>query len=377
MNLDQTQPESSPDQKLAVRLYRLRMAMLAWAVSTVLTVAAWALGLLDVGFVEMGVLVLIVLVSQLFFHVALRSGWSQRWRDPSMTLAHILVAIMVGLWIISKAGEARTILLMLFIMAAFFGAFELRHRQFMLVALVAVAGYTIITVRDLITGDIDSSSQVVILELLGFAALMVWLAWFGSHIAEMRRKLGRRNRELRELSERLRHLAEHDELTGLPNRRRLISRLEAVTEASRSSGASFCVAVLDLDHFKIVNDEHGHQAGDEVLTQLAQRATHLLRGADALLRVDDTVADIGRFGGEEFLLILPDTELSGAGLAAERLRREIGDTPFSTSAGPITCTASIGVAEYQPGEAVHRTISRADEALYAAKSAGRNRVKTA
>lgn len=377
MSSDPIRQETGPGQKLAVRLYRLQMAMLAWAVATMLTVTAWALGLLNVGFIEMGALVLIVLISQLFFHVALRSGWSQRFHDPSMTLVHILVAVMVGLWIISKAGEARTILLILFIMAAVFGAFELRHRQFMLVTLVAVAGYTLITVRDLMIGQLDNSSQVVVLELLGFAALMVWLAWFGSHIAEMRRTLSRKNRELRDLSERLKHLADHDELTGLPNRRHLINRLESVTEASRTSGTPFCVAVLDLDHFKNVNDEHGHQAGDEVLTQLAQRATELLRGDDALMRVDDTVADIGRFGGEEFLLILPNTELSGAGLAAERLRREISDTPFQTSAGPIVCTASIGAAEYQPGEAVHRTIARADEALYAAKNDGRNRVKTA
>lgn len=377
MSNDRIQPSFSPDRKLAVRLSRLRMAMLAWAVASVLTVAAWALGLLDVGFVEMGALVLVVLISQLFFHVALRSGWSQRFRDPSMTLVHILVAVMVGLWIISKAGEARTILLMLFIMAAIFGAFELRHRQFMLVTLVAVAGYTLITVADVATGQLDSSSQVVVLELLGFATLMVWLAWFGSHIAEMRRMLGRRNRELRDLSKRLKHQADHDELTGLPNRRRLISRLETVAAASRTSGAPFCVAVLDLDHFKAVNDENGHQAGDEVLTQLAQRATKLLRGADDLMRIDDTVTDIGRFGGEEFLLILPETELSGAGLAAERLRREIADTPFDTSAGPIVCTASIGVAEHLAGEPIHRTIARADEALYTAKSAGRNRVKTA
>ncbi len=366
-----------PDHKLTVRLYRLRMAMLAWAVSTVLVVAAWTLGLLDVGKVEMATLVLIVLASQLFFHVALRSGWSQRFRDPSMTLAHILVAVMIGLWIINKAGDGRTILLTLFIMAAFFGAFELRHRQFMLVAVVAVAGYTLITVRDLIGGDIGSSSQVVVLELTGFAALMVWLAWFGSHIAEMRRTLSRRNRELRDLSERLKHLADHDELTGLPNRRRLISRLEMLAAASRASGTPFCVAVLDLDHFKTVNDENGHQVGDEVLSQLARRAVDLLRGGDDLVRIDDTVADIGRFGGEEFLLLLPQTERSGAGLAAERLRQVIADTPFETSAGPITCTASIGVAEHEPEEPVHRTIARADEALYAAKSAGRNQVKTA
>lgn len=368
---------SSEHYKLGVRLHRLRMAMLAWAVSTVLTVSAWALGLLDVGYIEMAALVLVVLVSQLFFHIALRSGWSRRFRDPSMTLAHILVAVLIGLWIISRAGEGRTILQMLFIMAAFFGAFELRQRQFMLVALVAVAGYTLITVRDVVTGQLGNSSQVVLLELLGFAALMVWLAWFGSHIADMRRTLSRRNRELRELSQRLQHLAEHDELTGLPNRRRLINRLEAVAAASNASGKPFCVAVLDLDHFKRVNDNHGHQAGDEVLTELASRTSRLLRGDDSLLRVDETMADIGRFGGEEFLVILPGTDLSGGGLAAERLRLEIAERPFDTSAGPLTCTASIGVAEHHPSEPFHRTIARADDALYQAKESGRNRVKTA
>lgn len=367
-----------PDQehRMAVRLRRLRMAMLAWTISVFLTVAAWALGLLDVGFVEMGALVLIVLFSQLFFHVAIRSGWSRRFRDPSMTLAHILVAVLIGLWIISKAGEARTILLFLFIIAALFGAFELRHRNFMLVALVAVAGYTVITLADLLTGDLGSSSQIVVLELLGFSALMVWLAWFGSHIAEMRRTLSRRNRDLQQLSERLEHLALHDDLTGLPNRRQLIGRLEAIASASRTSHKPFAVAVLDLDHFKKVNDRHGHQAGDEVLSEVAQRATGLLRGADAMLRVDETLGDIGRFGGEEFLVILPDTNLTGAGLAAERLRREIADRPFETSDGKVSCTASIGVAEHIPGEPFNRTIARADEALYRAKEAGRNRVKT-
>ncbi|WP_181918698.1 GGDEF domain-containing protein [Wenzhouxiangella sediminis] len=364
-------------ERRRVRLRRLQLATLAWFVSILLTGAAWALGILEVGFLEMGLLVLIVLISLLFFHLALRSGWSRRFRDPSMTLVHILFAIFIGLWIIAKAGEGRTILLTLFIMAAFFGAFQLRQREFMLVALVAVTGYTAIVVHDIATQQITTSTQVVVLELAGFATLMVWLAWFGSYMANLRRALSRRNRELHEATERLRHLAEHDELTGLPNRRRLIARLEAAAQKSSRDGSGFCIAVLDLDHFKLVNDRHGHQAGDDVLSEFARRATTVLRGADWLVRVDDTVADIGRFGGEEFLAILPDTDLSGAGLAAERLRKAMADQPFTTCDGPIECTVSIGLAEHQPGEGIHRTIARADEALYAAKSGGRNRVKTA
>lgn len=363
--------------KLAVRMSRLRMATLAWVLSGVLTVAAWALGLLEMGALEMGALLLLMLASQLFFHTALRTGWSERFRDPSMTLAHILLAVLVGLWVISRAGEARTILLMLFILSTFFGAFQLRQREFLLVALVAVTGYTVITIRDLLTERIEASTQVVILELVGFAFMMLWLAWFGAYIARMRRTLSRRNRELRELSARLQHLADHDELTGLPNRRRLIARLESAADLARKSDMTFSVAVLDLDYFKRINDHFGHQAGDEVLTELARRAADLLRGADALVRIDETVADFGRFGGEEFLALLPDTDLAGASRAAERLRREICERPFETSAGLVECTASIGVAEHQPGESISHTIARADEALYSAKDDGRNRVRTA
>jgi diguanylate cyclase (GGDEF)-like protein len=371
---DSDQREAERDR---IRLRRLRMAMLAWAVSLFITATAWALGLLRADYVEMGLLLTLVLASLLFFHVALRSGWSKRFRDPSMTLAHILFATLVALWVIGSAAEARTMLLMLFILAVLFGAFQLRQREFMLVTTVAVAGYTAIVVRDIVTGEIATSTELVVLELAGFATVMVWLAWFGSYISRLRRTLSRRNRELHQATERLQHLAEHDELTGLPNRRRLISRLEAAAQSSSRGGSGFTVAVLDLDRFKQVNDCHGHQAGDDVLSEFARRATALLRGADWLVRVDDTVADIGRFGGEEFLAILPDTDLTGAGMAAERLRKEVSDTPFNTCDGPVTCTVSIGVAEHQPGEGVHRTIARADEALYAAKSGGRNRVKTA
>lgn len=364
-------------ERLQIRQRRLHLATLAWFVSILLTGAAWALGILEVGFIEMGLLVLVILTSLLFFHVALRSGWSMRFKDPSMTLPHILFAILIGLWVIAKAGEGRTILLMLFIMAAFFGAFQLRQREFMLVALVAVAGYTAIVVFEIVTRRIETSTQIVVLELLGFATLMVWLAWFGSYIARLRKTLSRRNRELHEATARLQHLADHDELTGLPNRRQLLSRLEFAAEQSRAGGSQFSIAVLDLDHFKDVNDRHGHQAGDEVLTEFAERSSALLRGADWLVRIDDTVADIGRFGGEEFLAILPDTDLTGAELAADRLRRKIAGKPFATNDGAVACTVSIGVAEHQPGETINRTIARADEALYAAKSGGRDRVSTA
>ncbi|QOC23832.1 diguanylate cyclase [Wenzhouxiangella sp. AB-CW3] len=365
------------DAHQALRLRRLRMAMLAWLVSIVVVFIGWSLGLIDFTPLGFSALLLLILMVHLMFHVLIRSGWNLRLEDPSMTLPQIIVATLVALVVISRADEARTILLMLFIMAMFFGVFQLRTPQFVFVALVAVVGYALIVLGEFVLGDYQRSGQVMLLELAAFSIVMFWLAFVGSHVARLRRKLAQRNRELREATDRLKHLAEHDELTGLPNRRRLISQLETLARESAETGSTFCVAVLDLDHFKHVNDEHGHQVGDDVLTEFARRGSQLLRDGDQVVRVDDTVDSIGRFGGEEFLLILPGTDLEGAVLAAERLRRQTADEPFETRNKRISCTVSIGVAQYRAEEPVRLTIARADKALYRAKEEGRNRTVAA
>jgi diguanylate cyclase (GGDEF)-like protein len=354
-------------------LNQFAIAMLAWAVAIFITVTAWVLGLLETNAIEMGILVLIVLGSLLFFHISLRTGWSRRFRDPSMTLAHILVAILVALWVVSKAQEARPVLLMLFILAAMFSTLRLRQRESMIVALVAVAGYTALVVGEIALDLDERRTPLVALELAAFGALMLWTAWFGSYVSRLRRTLSQRNRELQDASERLRHLADHDDLTGLPNRRRLITQLGAAAESAHEV-RPLSIAILDLDHFKNINDTHGHQIGDEVLREFSRRASMIIRGADELVRVDDTLADIGRFGGEEFMAILPDTDRQGATLAAERLRKGVTSQPFATRRGHVRCGVSIGVTSYRPGEPVHKTVARADQALYEAKDGGRNRV---
>lgn len=372
-----TETDTWVREKQRLRLRRLRMAMLAWVITVSLTLYAWSLDLLDLSVYGLAALLLIVLITHLVFQLLIRTGWNLKFRDPSLTLAQILTATLIALWVISHADEARTILLMLFIIAIFFGIFQLRTREFLLVAVVAVVGYGLIVFNDYLTGDTNRSNELMLLELGVFAAVMFWLALIGSYVAGLRRKLGERNRELNQATQHLQHLADHDELTGLPNRRRLIAQLEQVHAAAVSSGKGFSVAILDLDHFKRVNDQYGHLAGDQVLTQFADLTNEILRGDDRIERIDETVPGIGRFGGEEFLAILPGTDLSGAKLAAERVREAIAEMKTETGEGPIQCTVSAGVAEYLPGEALNQTLGRADEALYQAKEAGRNRVVAA
>lgn len=367
----------SPDRVIKqqqLRLRRLRIALLAWVITVALTIYAWSLGLMNMSVYGLALLLLVVLTAHLAFHTAIRRGWNLRFKDPSLTLPQMIVATLIALWVISHADEARTIMLMLFIIAIFFGIFQLRKLEFLLVAVVAVTGYGLIILNDHFAGDAGRSTELVLLEFGGFAAVMFWLAFVGAYVADLRRTLSQRNRELREATAHLKHISEHDELTGLPNRRLLLAQLEQAHTSAVRSGKTFSLVLLDLDNFKRVNDRHGHLAGDQVLTRFAELTDNILRGNDRVMRIDKSIAGIGRFGGEEFLAILPGTDLAGARLAAERIRQEIAGTTFETDNGPVQCTVSAGLAEYAPDEALQHTLGRADEALYLAKENGRNQV---
>ncbi|MFL6674540.1 MAG: diguanylate cyclase [Massilia sp.] len=159
-------------------------------------------------------------------------------------------------------------------------------------------------------------------------------------------------------------LAIRDELTGTHNRRYLLSLIEKEKDRSDRSGRSFSLCLLDIDFFKRINDTYGHAAGDTVLRQFCQGVQQHVRGADSF----------GRYGGEEFMLMLPETPAVDALVLAERVRTAIERLRCADGASAITLTVSIGIAEFRPGEQITQTVGRADEALYLAKSSGRNRV---
>ncbi|KPV40233.1 hypothetical protein AN478_08935 [Thiohalorhabdus denitrificans] len=173
----------------------------------------------------------------------------------------------------------------------------------------------------------------------------------------------RRNLEekVRQRTEELERLATHDYLTGISNRAKLYEQLEVACEAFRRYGTPFSVVMFDIDHFKAVNDRFGHQSGDAVLRELSLRVGDSLREADAL----------GRWGGEEFLILARHTDGSGARHLAERVRQAVAGAPFP---GVGAVTISLGVAEIRAGESLDHLLERADHALYAAKEKGRNRV---
>lgn len=160
------------------------------------------------------------------------------------------------------------------------------------------------------------------------------------------------------------HLSWKDPLTGIANRRHFSDEAEKAIALAGRSGSPLGLAMLDLDHFKKINDQYGHPVGDAVLVEMVRRCQTGLRSSDV----------IGRWGGEEFIIFFPFTTLDATALVAERLRIAIADTPFSTASGDLHVTISGGLALWQPGEKLGQLIGRADTALYQAKRDGRNRI---
>ena len=169
--------------------------------------------------------------------------------------------------------------------------------------------------------------------------------------------------ELRSRHVALERLAFTDSLSGIPNRRFVDRQLQALISSARRHGRPLSIALVDIDRFKPINDAHGHAVGDSVIACVAERMRARLRTEDYL----------GRFGGEEFLALLPDTDADAAAAVAEDLRATVGEEPIETEAGLLRVTVSVGWAQWDD-ESAHELVARADAALYEAKESGRDRV---
>lgn len=173
-----------------------------------------------------------------------------------------------------------------------------------------------------------------------------------------------RTQALTDANIRLEELATTDPLTGAFNRRRLLDVIGVECQRVLRGVTTISVLMLDVDHFKKINDSYGHSVGDDVLCAVVQRIKDSIRATDSVYR----------YGGEEFLVLLPMLDNSGAIISAERLRKIVEDTPVEVDGHSIALTISVGIASYRHGESPDQLLARADELLYAAKKAGRNRV---
>jgi diguanylate cyclase (GGDEF)-like protein len=200
----------------------------------------------------------------------------------------------------------------------------------------------------------------VVLKVVALDMSLAIETYHASHVEALERSLDR----ARTAEEEQRRLARRDTLTGLVNRSSVLERLTEAIERAHRTRRKLSLVMIDVDHFKDINDEHGHPAGDQVLRRIAERMRAAVRAHD----------DVGRWGGEEFVAILPGTDLGHAAEIAERMRRNIANEPIQIEQRQIHVTISQGVVTLEGGEALDGLVARADAAMYRAKREGRNRV---
>ncbi len=323
------------------------------------------------GFHVAHVFAALVALSVLGFTASIVSGFNRRFADPSLTVAQMTVSGVAMAYLAYAGGPFRALQLPFYLIALLFGAFRLTMRQQLAMSVYFIATFAaamgiahwVAPVPGLPAHGASSQPNGVTL-VVHLALLLLLMSVIGGYVNDFRLRLRSSNLALKQALERIERIATYDELTGLYNRR-VINEI-ALKEKKRSdrSGASLCVAMLDVDHFKRFNDLYGHSGGDNVLRMLSA----VLRGT---LRETEHV---GRHGGEEFIIVLPETTHERAAIPLERLRQAISATTISGLPADARVTVSIGVAEYRRHEDILKTVARADAALYEAKRAGRNRI---
>ena len=356
------------DPRKGIRLGRFHMALASYALWTFIALIAWTGGLIAMPVWLVAVTVVGVVATNAWFWHQLHSGRSLLYHDPSMTFPQLVLALGWVLVVIGASHADRSLMMVVYTVIMLFGIFRLDRAQFLKLSTIALAGYAAVVASDLFIRGVEVNLFHEGTRFLVLASCLLWCTFFGAHVADLRARLREQNVALQEHVKKAQRVADRDHLTWAYNRRYIMNALEEECRRTEHRKAPFSIVIFDLDHFKEINDRHGHAAGDRVLVKFAEIARRELRGAD-LVSPGRRANCFGRFGGEEFIGLLPETGLDGARQCAARLREALAAERFESG---MQVTFSAGIAVYRHGESVEQTLRRADEALYRAKRSGRD-----
>jgi diguanylate cyclase len=298
------------------------------------------------------------------FYVLVRTGRTRTMRDPNLMIPQQSFSLLAIAFAYTAIGpHDRGLVLVLIALVMVFGMYTHQPRQ---AAFAGVLAMVLLAMCMGVLSHIDPVYYPPTLELLRFELMIGTLPPLilaAYQISAWRNRLAQQRRDLRDTLEKVQALASRDALTGLYNRRHMQDRLIDSAKRHERYGERFTVVLVDLDHFKRINDVHGHRVGDEALMAFASAATLALRESDT----------VGRWGGEEFLFILPNTSPTKALVALDRLRAALQHCSISSRVPGLRVAFSAGVAQHDLAAPVYRTLERADHSLYQAKASGRNR----
>jgi diguanylate cyclase (GGDEF)-like protein len=338
-------PQEDPRQSLRVR--RFLMAALVYLLAILLLALYVRQGLLALHEWRFAALVILLVNGALF--ALLRSGRNERFADPSLTgIQMIVVCLVMGMTMYLLDG-GRGGMLLLFLVLLMFGVLRLNARQF-----TALGGFALFCYATAIAAVWQQrpeafNPQVEFLHLAALSTLVPCGGFFASHVSSLRRALRERQIDLQRALEEVHDLRSLDPLTGISNRSATIAFLTQEMQRAERLDQPLSVIMIDLVRFKRVNREYGHPAGDEVLQGVAERLRRGVRDIDGL----------GRYGGEEFLVVLPDTPEDEANRVASQLQDAIQNGRFPGLPVQFSVQCAIGVGERVAGDDVWQLIERA------------------
>lgn len=302
------------------------------------------------------------------FYGLVRSGLSERLSaEPSLSLPQMLYAMACVAWAHWLAGPMRDSLLMLVPLVLCFGVFALDDRRLRELAALGTLGMGLVMVLRALAHEAGGAALQDLSAWLFLAVANTSIAILGRRMARMRERLQAQKASLNEALAQIRLLATRDTLTGLLNRRAMQEQVAPLVQQATRQQRPLTLALADLDHFKLINDHHGHAAGDRVLQAFARVAERELRGADR----------VARWGGEEFLFALPDTDEVQAHACLERLREALRRVVVEALPAGTVISFSAGITRCGGLEDLEHAIERADMAMYRAKLEGRGRTSLA
>ena len=331
------------------------------AVMALVLVLAAILGLVDAAVAVDGCLALALLASAV--HALVRSGYSARYPEANFVAAQLFAAFLLLAWLTYRVDAAPAAIAVLYLVAMLYGMLRLDRSR-----LAILASFALITHGTALFMLIDHGHPVQLAAAwTQFGALALALAWFtyaAGTVLRLRERLSEAHRRLHDLGLEADERANRDTLTGAYNHRHLMDALEREIARAERVGKPLSIARVDLDWLGSVNETHGTAAGDIALKLFTAAAAAALRDVDVF----------GRYGGKEFLALMPDTDMRGAVIAAERIRAAVSRQPLPEVRGRRNLSCTLGVAEHRKGENTRLVIGRAEASLIYAKAAGRDRV---
>jgi diguanylate cyclase (GGDEF)-like protein len=298
------------------------------------------------------------------FFGLIRSGWSRQRAEPSLTVPQMLFALTSGAVAYTLLGAGRGAVFPVVMVVLMFGMFVVSPRQMFWLSGCAVLLFGAVMLMMAWRKPAEYPWTIELGHFLLVATMVPAVSILAGRLSRMRNRSRLQRAELTQALARLREHTTRDELTGLINKRHMQGLMEQEHQRCIRSGQSFCIAVLDIDRFKAVNEAHGYTVGDAVLRAAAQEALRHVRVSDVL----------ARWGGEEFVLMMGDARAALARGGLERLHQKVGALRILHGTAAVGVTLSGGLAEHHAGENVAQTLERAERALQEAKSQGRGRI---